>query len=167
MSLFKFLSNLFAVIAGIFHNLPNEAKAGVTLGEQVVENLKNYKGDIKAITDLIPGNTDEKVVTAITNELPVIVTDLQLVANLKGETDPVKIVNAAKAVLESLAGKSAQWDFYDALATQIGVTATSVIAHGTTLVEDAKTLWNDIKYTIKWFHDHKASVQGTSANGGQ
>lgn len=157
MSLGTFLSGLWNAVKNLFHSLPEYAKEGVAIGNKVVDNIKNFEGELTLLTDVIPGDIDDKVVAAIEKCLPIIVTDLQLATDLKGETDPVKIVNAAMSILKSLGGKTVQYDFYDSLAVQIGMTATSVLSNGAEIWKDGKALWNDIKSVMKWFHDHHQS----------
>jgi hypothetical protein len=162
MSLKSFLRGIFNAIENIFKSLPNEAKQGVNIGTQIVDLIKNYQGEITSLTQLIPGTVDDKVSAAIQKELPIIVQDLQLVTNLKGETDPIKLINAARDVLKSLTGKTAQWEFYDSLATQIGTVATMAMSDGKKIWGDVNEVWNDIKYTVKWFKDHKAGTAVTT-----
>jgi hypothetical protein len=145
MSLKTFLANIWEHIKDLFHKIEPKAKDAIAIGVKVVDNIKIAfdSGIPDIITHLIPGDIDDEIAAKIKEALPKIFAELQLVNNCANETDPFKIVQCGIETLKGLAGTNAQKDFFDSLATEIGVVAA-----------DGALTWDDAKSIVKWFNDH-------------
>jgi hypothetical protein len=148
MSLKTFLSKLFGGLKKEIKALPLQIRNGLHIGITVVEGLKKAIDSPVAdiLTAIIPGEWDDKLKNLIRAKLPAILTEMKLVEQCAGETDPNEIIRCALTEIEKLVGDdikgAARVNFLDSIAVMIAQVSA-----------DGKLSLDDAKYLVKPYYD--------------
>lgn len=148
MSLKTFLKSIGDFFANIFKNLPKILQDSIGIGVAITNGVKNFDvnnpGVVDAITAIIPGNLDDKIVADLRVALPKIVIELRLVEATVTLTDPNEIMLAAVKVIQGLDG-----DVQSAFLHSFSIMAAQVAA-------DGKLSWSDAVYLLQWYYKNKS-----------
>ena len=147
MSLKKFFRKIGLFFEKLFKGLLPDLKKAVHIGVIVTNAIKDFDlknaGTVDIITKLIPGEIDDKIKDKIREELPMIVTQLQLVDNTMMLTNKDEIVASAVKTLQQLSG-----DYRSSFLNSLSIIIAQVAA-------DGKLDWNDAKYILAWYYDNQ------------
>ena len=150
MSLKKFFQRIWDSIENFFQGLLPELKDAIAIGVTVVDNMKKVMENpvVDVLTAIIPGDLDDQIKNRLRALLPKILVDLRLASECSELSDPNEIVKCAIKTLQQIGGDfisdSAKKNFYDSIAVLVAQVAA-----------DGKLSWDDSKYVIKWYYDHK------------
>lgn len=151
MSLKSIIHAIGGFFAHLFAGLLPELKAAIHIGVTITDAIKNFDANNPSVADIItsiiPGNVDDKIKDTLREKLPQIVVELKLVDATLGLTDPNEIVAAAVKVLQQLSG-----DYRSAFLNSLSIIIAQVAA-------DGKLDWNDAVYLLKWYYDHKKTLE--------
>lgn len=146
MSFKSFLTNLWNQIKDLFNGLAPKAKWAVDFGQTWVERLKTLTDSdvVGAFLKLTGTDVDDKILERLKAELPRIAVNLKLldeafVAGLSADEVAAKLAEVVQSIDHDY-----KKDFYDTLAVRIALVAA-----------DGKVSWDELKYTMKWYNDHK------------
>jgi len=147
MSLKKFFRKIGQFFEKLFKGLLPDLKKAIHIGVIVTNAIKEFDlanaGTVDIITKLIPGELDDKIKDKIREELPMIMTQLQLVDNTMMLTNKDEIVASAVKTLQQLSG-----DYRSAFLNSLSIIVAQVAS-------DGKLDWNDAKYLLSWYYDNQ------------
>lgn len=144
MSLGKFLKKIWTGIKKLFDGLTPKLQSAIHIGVTIVEKIKNFVAGPGAdvLTIIIPGDLDDKIKEKLREMLPKIFTELKLVEQCAGETDPNKIVECGINTLQQISG-----DFQSAFLHDLSILIAQVAA-------DGKLTWSDAVFILEWYYKH-------------
>jgi hypothetical protein len=145
MSLQTFLSKIWNQVKALFDGIPAELKIAIHVGVIVTENIKNFVDSPAAdvLTELIPGDVDDKIKNWLRAKLPAILTELKLADSCSSLTDPNEITACAVKVLQELDG-----NIKSAFLHNLSILIAQVAA-------DGKLTWSDGVYVLQWYYQHE------------
>jgi hypothetical protein len=142
MSIISFLAKLWNSTRSLFNKLPPAIKTAVHLGVIITENIKNFVDSplVDVLTDVIPGDTDDKIKQALRTGLPILLINLKLAQNCSASTNPHEITKCAIKTLQNLDSeiKSAYLHNLSVLISR--------------LVADGKLNWSDGVCIVEWYY---------------
>jgi hypothetical protein len=149
----KLLKNIWDSICRFFGKLPEQSKHALHWATVIVSGIKDFDSSVPLVgdivTSLIPGNADDKLLLKVRQFLPKILLELKLVDCALNETDPDKIILSAIKALQQMnfdwISDAARKNFYDSVAVMLAQ-----------CLSDGKLGWDDAKYIVKWYYDHKS-----------
>lgn len=140
----KFLKKIGEWIAKLFGNILPEVQKAIKLGVTITEAIKTFDTNnpfaADILTQIIPGDLDEKIKDKIREELPKIMVELKLVDATLGLTDPDEILIAATKVIQQLEG-----DYSSAFLHNLSILISQVAA-------DGKLNWSDSIILVEWYY---------------
>ena len=145
MSLQNFITKIWAQVKALFQSIPAELKTAIHIGVLITENIKNFTDSPvpDVLTELIPGDIDDKIKSWLREKLPVILTELQLADSCGVLTDPNEITVCAVKVLQNLEG-----NIQSAFLHNLSILIAEVAA-------DGKLSWSDGVYILEWYYQRE------------
>ena len=145
MSIKSFISKLWNNIRSIFNAFPKELQAAVSVGVVITENIKRFVDSPLAdvLTNIIPGNLDDRIKQALRNGLPAILNNLKLTKNCEDLNNPQELTACAIKVLQNM----------DAGIKSIYLHNVSVLI--AQLAADGKLSWSDGVCIVEWYYQNK------------
>ncbi|MBD1365178.1 hypothetical protein IDJ77_15285 [Mucilaginibacter sp. ZT4R22] len=142
MSIISFLARLWNSIRSLFNKLPPTIKIAVHLGVIITENIKNFVDSPLAdvLTEIIPGDTDDKIKQALRTALPILLTNLKLTENCNSSTNQQEITKCAIKALQNLDG-----EIKNAYLHNLSVLISQLAA-------DGKLSWSDGVCIVEWYY---------------
>jgi hypothetical protein len=145
MSLKSLLKKILNSIKKLFTDIPAELKSAIHIGVVIAENVKLFIDSPAAdvLTAIIPGSIDDKIKDLLRSKLPLILSELKLVDNCVGITDPVQLTRCGINAIQNLNG-----DIKSAFLHNLSI----LIAKATA---DDQLSWSDGVYLLEWYYQHK------------
>ena len=145
MTIPNWLKKIWKSIQALFNRIPDELKTAIHTGVTVTENIKTFVDSPAAdiLTTLIPGETDDRIKTALRTALPALLTQLKLADSCSDASSPEEITTCAVKTLQSITGNLKSAYLHD-----ISVMIAQVAA-------DGKLTWQDGAYIMEWYYQHR------------
>ncbi|RWY51197.1 hypothetical protein [Mucilaginibacter gilvus] len=145
MSVISFLTRLWNNIRSLFNRLPAKVKTAVHLGVIITENIKGFVDSPLAdvLTDIIPGDIDDKIKQTLRAGLPILLTNLKLAQNCSASSDPQDITNCAIKTLQTMTG-----EIKNAYLHNLSVLIAQLAA-------DGKLSWSDGVCIVEWYYQQQ------------
>lgn len=139
------LKRIWKTIQAIFNALPSEFKTAIHTGVLVTENIKTFVDSpvTDVLTMLIPGETDDRIKTALRKALPVILTQLKLADNCANITNPEQLTLCAIKTIQNFTG-----DLRSAFLHNLSVMIAQVAA-------DGRLTWQDGASIMEWYYQNR------------
>jgi len=143
------LKKIWKAIQALFNRIPAELKTAIHTGVLVTENIKTFVDSPVAdiITLLIPGETDDRIKTALRNALPNILTQLKLADDCANATSPEQLTLCAIKTIQNFTG-----DLRSAFLHNLSVMIAQVAA-------DGKLTWQDGASIMEWYYQNRFKKQ--------
>lgn len=145
----SFLNKVGHFLQHLWESLSPKAKWALHVGATVVDKIKEAEeNEIAPILAAMAGPLGTKVLELLRAAIPKIAINLRLLdeATTKG-LSPDEIAAKMTTVVRNM-DKEFRKDFLDSLAVHFAIAAT-----------DGKVTWDEIKSTMKWWYDHKYTVE--------
>ncbi|MEO7216272.1 hypothetical protein [Mucilaginibacter sp.] len=129
----------------LFSKLPVTVKTAVHLGVIITENIKNFVDSPLAdvLTDIIPGDIDDKIKQTLRAGLPILLTNLKLAQNCRASSDPQEITKCAVKTLQNITG-----EIKNAYLHNLSVLIAQLAA-------DGKLSWSDDVCIVEWYYQQQ------------
>jgi hypothetical protein len=139
------LKNIWRSIQTLFNRIPTDLQTAIHIGAEVTENLKNFVESPMAdvITDLIPGETDNRIKIALRAALPSLLIQLKLADSCSTINSPEELTACAIKTLQSLSG-----NLKSAFLHNLAVLIAQVAA-------DGKLTWQDGASIMEWYYQNQ------------
>lgn len=146
----KLLKNIGDFISKLFKNILPSAQKAIKIGIDITEAIKTFDTNspfaADILTQIIPGDLDDKIKDKIREQLPKIMVELKLVDATIGLKDPNEILVAATKVIQQLEG-----DYSSAFLHSLSALITKVAS-------DGKLTWSDSVYLAEFLYQNKKAA---------